>query len=377
MKTLGRRMAMGLRAQARKAALGLERLLPRPTVTGGAFPRRPITRVVVFGRLPNPTIDYYLLARLRAAGMPPARIVDIREVDLGTIEPVGTLVIICRYATRRLVTWIERHSAVLAGVALFTDDDIGAVITGSEAKLGYRLFLYHRALGPLRRLNRHLDMVWASTPALAEALSEAKAQVLPPAPPEELWQGSTEATVVDGSGAVSIVYHATAVHTKEHRFLRPIIEAVLRARPEVEFEVTADERTAPIWATLERVRVVPPSSWEAFLARTTQQGADIALVPLLRSRANETRAGTKRIDVVRLGAAGIFSESSAYGAPDGSAEPRLPNRRKVWIETILRLVDDPQARADAAAASRRLVVASSLAAGLGLPGLEAREAAGD
>lgn len=370
MKTLGRRMAMGLRAQARKAVLGLECLLPRPAVTGEAFPRRPITRVVVFGRLPNPTIDYYLLARLRAAGMPPARIVDIRDVDLGMVEPVGTLVIICRYATRRLVTWIERHSAVLAGVALFTDDDIGAVITGSEAKLGYRLFLYHRALGPLRRLNRHLDMVWASTPALAEALSEAKAQVLPPAPPEELWLGSNATDTPQGCGTVSIVYHATAVHTKEHRFLRPIIEEILRLRPEVTFEVTADERMAPIWSKLARVQIVPPSSWAVFLARTTRQRADIALVPLLRSRANETRAGTKRIDVVRLGAAGIFSASSAYGVPNGSAEPRLPNQRKVWIETILRLVDDPVARSAAAAASRRLVAVASAAADRGLPGLK-------
>ena len=369
MKALGRRIALGLRARVRKAALGIERMLPRPAVTGGAFPRRPITRVVVFGRLPNPTIDYYLVARLRAAGMPPAQIVDIRDVHLGTIEPVGTLVVICRYATRRLVTWIERHSSVLAGVALFTDDDIGAVITGSEAKLGYRLFLYHRALGPLRRLNRHLDVVWASAPALAEALSEAKAQVLPPAPPEEMWRGAAETESVDDSGKVFIVYHATAVHTKEHRFLRPIIEEILRLRPETTFEVTADDRTAPIWTDLERVHVVPPSSWEAFLARTTRQRADIALVPLLRSRANETRAGTKRIDVVRLGAAGIFSASSAYGAPNGSAELRLPNRRKVWIETILRLIDDPRARAEAAAVSRGLVVAASAAADRGLPGL--------
>ena len=369
MKALGRRIALGLRARVRKAALGIERMLPRPAVTGGAFPRRPITRVVVFGRLPNPTIDYYLVARLRAAGMPPAQIVDIRDVHLGTIEPVGTLVVICRYATRPVVTWIERHSSVLAGVALFIDDDIGAVITGSEAKLGYRVFLYHRALGPLRRLNRYLDMVWVSTPALAEALSEAKAQVLPPAPPEEIWRGSAETEPTDGSGAVFIVYHATAVHTKEHRFLRPIIEEILRIRPQATFEVTADDRTASIWADLERVHVVPPSSWEVFLARTTQQRADIALVPLLKSRANETRAGTKRIDVVRLRAAGIFSASPAYGVPDDSAELRLPNRRKVWIETILRLIDDPRARAEAAAASRHLVVAASAAADRGLPGL--------
>jgi hypothetical protein len=363
-------MATGVRGWARRIAIGLDKLLPRPKATGGAFPRRPIERIVVFGRLPNPTVDYYLAARLGAPGMPASRLVDVRDPALATLPAEGTLVIVCRYASRRLVAWIERHASVLAGVAFFTDDDIGAVITGSEARLGYRLFLWHRAVAPLRRLNRHVDVVWTSTPGLARALADPRAVVLPPAPPAAHWRrDDVPALPETGDGTVRILYHATAVHVREHRFLRPIVEAVLAARPQVRFEVTADAWAARLWAGLERVTVDAPTPWEAYLARTGRERADIVLVPMLRSRANAARAGTKRIDVVRLGAAGIFSASPAYGEADGSGEIRLANRRRRWIEAILRLVDDPEARAAVAAASRALVEAASRSAEEGLPGM--------
>ncbi len=67
------------------------------------------------------------------------------------------------------------------------------------------------------------------------------------------------------------------------------------------------------------------------------------------SEANDSRAGTKFIDVARLGAAGQFSDALAYDGGPQDAHPRLPFDERVWIEEILRLVDDPEMRAARAA----------------------------
>lgn len=370
-----KRRVRRLRAHVRRGLRGFARaiagLLPRPTVRAVATPSdRPIERIVVFARLPNPTLDYYLAARLAAPGMPPARVVDIRDKAIETLEAAGTFVLVCRYASRRVVSWIDRHGPDLAGVGFFTDDDIGAVVTGADATLGYRLFLWRRGLAPLARLNRHVDHVWTATPALAEAIGGDGVRVLPPAPAPEIWRG--EAPHRRDDTPLRIAYHATGVHLREHRFLVPVMTEVLRLRPNVVFEVTADDRARDLWKGIDRATVVAPTSWPAYLERTRRERADIVVVPLLRSRANRARAGTKRIDVVRLGAAGVFSASPAYGAPGDTDEVVLTNRRKIWIAAIVTLVDDPQARARAADATRRAVEAMAAEAALGIPELVAR-----
>lgn len=369
MKFMSRSLTNGLRSRIRSTMSRIEGVLPRPR--GGAvdFPHRPIERIIVFGLLPNPTIDYYFSARLNAPDMPPSRLVDIRDETLAALPAEGTLVVVCRYASRRLLTWIERNAPRFAGVALFLDDDIGAVVARAEAKFLYRLYLYRNALAPLRRLNRHLDVIWTSTPALATALADPRATVLPPAPPVHLTRGDEPVRPVAEGRRIRIVYHATVGHAPEHRFLRPVIAAVLAARPDVVFEVTAEGREAKIWSSVPAVVVTRPTPWSTYLRNTREHPADIVLVPLTKSRLNETRADTKRIDVVRMGAAGVFSASTTYGIADDSGEVRLPNRRGRWIEAILGLVDDPQRRREAALASKVLVEVASRRAQYGFPGI--------
>ena len=332
-------------------------------------------RIIVFGRIPNPTFDYYLAARLEAPGMPPFQVADIRGGETPAIEAEGTFVILCRYASPSVLRWIESNSGHLSGVGLFLDDDIPAVVTGKDADLFYRLFLWYRALWPLGRLSRHLDIVWASTPHLASRLAESKAVVLPPAPPKVLWSNAE----VDGVGApnqakreVLIGYHATGVHLEEHRFLRPIIAEVLRERPQVRFEVFADRRARGIWQGLDRVQIREPMPWIQYLADANERRIDIMLVPLAPSHVNGSRAPTKRIDVARYCAAGVFSESAAYGSFRDTDELRMPYAIDAWRQAILQLVDDSEMRRRAAIVMRQAVLQMTAAADTGLEVLKER-----
>lgn len=358
-----------------RLARWIERRLPQPRLREGATgrPRRTVKKIIVFGRIPNPTFDYYLAARLDAPDMPPYEVADIRGRETPTLDADGAFVIICRYASPSVLRWIESNAERLSGVGLFLDDDIPAVVTGKDADFFYRLFLWYRALWPLRRLNRYLDIVWASTPHLASRLRQARAVVLPPAPPKALWSNAHDDVVVYDrpEGEVLIAYHATGVHLEEHRFLRPIVAEVLRGRPQARFEVFADRRARAIWQGLDRVQIREPMPWIEYLADANDRRIDIMLVPLAPSHVNDSRAPTKRIDVARYQAAGIFSTGAAYGHASSGAELRLSYDPSSWLESILQLVDDVEGRDTAAIATHKAVLQMGLAADTGLEAFEA------
>ncbi len=353
-----------------RLARWIERRLPKPQLREGAsgYPRLPVKRIIVFGRIPNPTFDYYLAARLGARDMPPYQVADIRGGEVPSLEADGTFVILCRYASPNVLRWIERNKECLSGVGLFLDDDIPAVVTGTDADFFYRVFLWYRALWPLGRLNRHIDVVWASTPHLASRLAGAKAVVLPPAPPLALWQAArgNEEMHHQPNPEALIAYHATGVHLEEHRFLRPIIADVLRKRPKVRFEVFADRRAKAIWQGLERVQIREPMPWTEYLADAKARRIDIMLVPLAPSHVNDSRSPTKRIDIARYQAAAVFSVGAAYGSPDGSGELRLPYAADTWRGAIFQLVDDSEMRRSVAVATRQAVLQMTSAADTGL-----------
>lgn len=341
--------------------------LPKPRLRAGATgaPRKPIRHIILFGRHPNPTSDYYFAARLTAPGMPPHQMVDICSNDFSSLDADGAFIILCRYASATVLQWIEQKSSKLAGVGLFLDDDIPAIVTGREAPIGYRLSLFSLGLMPLRRLNRHLDIVWASTPRLADRLKSAHARVLPPAPSANVWDVPHQNTSTEEDGFL-IAYHATAVHVDEHRFIQPIVKKVLAARRHVRFEVFAGKASAHLWRGMERVTLRQQVSWSDYLAEALTRRIDIMLVPLSPSRVNDCRSSTKRIDVARAGAAGFFSVSEAYGFPDKSGEIRLPQDPTVWSDTLLALIDNPKRRQAAAQATRDLVAEMTSQAQTGL-----------
>ncbi|WP_117190676.1 glycosyltransferase family protein [Rhizobium terrae] len=327
-------------------------LRPMPRKRKYAAPRR-VARIIVFGQFPNPTYDYYFAARLAETDVSEILVVDIRDRPMPVLDPVGAAVIICRYMSGPILDWIEENARELAAVCLFIDDDIPALLADQEASLGYRWRLFIRAIWPIRRLNQHLDILWTSTEVLASR--HRHATVLPPAP---LLEHSSSNRLNGGSSTdsdiVTIGYHGTSIHIREHFFLKPIIERVLQDRPQARFEVFVNSRSKAVWRNMERVSVRRQVSWPEYLAEASSRSIDIFLVPLLPSRTNDCRASTKKIDVARYGAAAIFSACPAYGATDGD-EIRLPNDPALWYSRLIALIDDPHERSKIAQATRMAV----------------------
>jgi hypothetical protein len=300
--------------------------------------------------MPSPTFDYYLRSRLEEMNLPHV-VADMTGAALPALPARGSFALFCRYCDSKSLKWIEANAGQLGGVGLFLDDDIAAWLGDREVPLGHKLYLLHHGVRPIRRLNRHLDRLWVSTAELGTALGEPSAIVLPPRPSLSDFRRQA---AMRSSGPVRVVFFAE-YHSGEHQFLLPVVARVAAARPDAVFEVTESAAFAPQWRKLPRVTVSPFRPWPEFRSYTAETGADIALVPLLPNPINRSRAPTKRIDVARLGAAGLFSEQSCFVAGASSDEIFLPHDPGAWADAIVRLIDDAQLRRRIAAATQEVV----------------------
>lgn len=318
-----------------RAKLGA--LLPQPKTRSSSFTAVAPRSIVVFRQGPNPSFSYFLEERLRYYGAHIPVSVRCLDDDITDIEPTGCFIIICRYIGARLLKWIERHVAQLAGVGIFIDDDVSGIMLDIDAPLSYRAKLARFHLWPLRRLNPHLDIVWAPTPTLVELLKTngTVVRLLAPLPSAS---DSLPLGLSPRAGRLVIGYHATGIHYAEHVFLKPIVSEILLRHPNVVFEVSANGRNARVWRDKRfdqsRLRILPTLPWEEFSQRSRDCPVDIALVPLLDKRINMVRADTKRIDVCRMGAAAIFSKSDAYALNQHPDEILIENDHDAWIAAI-------------------------------------------
>ena len=336
-------------------------------------------RILVFTKGRNASFDYYIPARLKALGLPyEVRCIDKDRFD--GIDPDGLLVVICRYLRLRHANWIARNRRNLAGVAYFVDDDIAALVADAQNDPGYRLYLACLAILPMTILNRGLiTHLWASTDALASVLDAQRggAVLFPPAPviADHLPLGRPRPRP-----ALKIAYHATRSHHREHAFLVPVMEEVLRLRPQVRFEVMAKDKEARLWSKaaipVGRMRVLPPMAWPQYYRYSREEGADIALMPLLDGLANDSRADTKLIDCCRMGAAAVLSDAAPYRHHRDSGCVMVRNSPRQWVEALLGLIDDA-ARRDAAREAARICVLGMTLSQEPFPGVDGPTARGE
>lgn len=327
-------------------------VLPRPKGPLHQY-SQPVKRVLVITRLPNPTFDYYLAERLEALEGIPFHVHSITDKTAPTVEAKSTYVIVCRYIDGASLSWLEKNSAQLAGVSLFLDDDIPAVVSAPNVKLTFKLYVWKLGLYPLKRLNKLLSEVLVSTQELASIYQRfgATVRVLPPMPKAEFKPPANP-----NDKTVKIAFHATGVHHIEHEFLKPIIEDVLAEFENVQFELFANNDMAKYWRKAnikpQQLLIEPILKWPDYLNHVEQNPADIALVPMMRQFINAGRSDTKRIDVARMGAAPIFSKNSIYSRCAKPEEFHIENNPALWAKSIRALITDVEKRRSAAVAAQ-------------------------
>ena len=349
-------------------------MLPKPRALRAAQYRADrAERILVLSKQRNPTFTYYLEERLRQSKLP----VLVRDLidPLDDLQPDGLFVVICRYVRPGQLLWLFRHRRRLAGVALFIDDDLAATVIEPNGILSYRFYIWIMGILPLYLLNHLLSHVWASTPNLASRFPGTSVDLLGPFPPDASFRSGSGDQDKPASSRLVVAFHATGAHDAEHKFLMPILRTIADRYPDIGIEVVATGPVARLWRQSgipgSQLHVVAPLSWADYLLETSRRSFDIVLVPLLSNRTNDARADTKRIDVCRMGAAGIFSSGHVYERNTVAGEVLIKNATECWIDAISRLIEDVGGRAVAKKASLAALEKIRLTGSPDLPGLGA------
>lgn len=290
--------------------------------------------VVVLAPGDIPTVDYYLTPRLQ--GLYHRRI-DARSFDAtaASVLQKGAFVVIVRHASRRWLQAVRRVRDRLSGVAYLMDDDIPAAWRCRDIPLDYGLWTSGRYWAVRDRLAQVCDRVWVSTSVLQAR--HPQAQLLPPLP-------YLTSRPPAPAGTRRWGYHGTRIHERELRWLLPVVEVVQKSVPQAEFEVFGGPKVARWFAHVPRVRVLPPLTWPDYVQHALSSNLAVGVAPLLAGKFNAARSYTKAFDILRCGAAGVFSARTPYTALPQDAAVLLPDETQAWAGAIIRLLRDDDAR---------------------------------
>lgn len=243
-----------------------------------------------------------------------------------------SLAVVCRYLNAGWARQLRILRAADVPIVYFLDDDLFDPRAWAGLPWRYRLKLYRLGLKWRSWVALHASEVWVSTPYLARKYSILKPVVLKPVFPKH--QASIH----------RVVYHGTASHYQEHRWLIPILREIQRQRDDTLIEVFADSDLKKLYRAVPRTLLIHPASWTTYACHTRSCSASIGLAPLLPSAFNAARGATKYFDYAYLGAVGIYSARPPYvdfvqNGEDGLLLPEEPER---WVRAILSLLDSPE-----------------------------------
>ena len=281
-----------------------------------------------------PTVDYYIKHRLQSAQHAEVCYADVSQAPNDDMVVCGLFVVIVRYCSAVWLHFLKQYAEQLSGVAFVMDDDLPAAWRCQDIPLDYRVWTGWRYWKIQHSLSALCDRIWVSTPALLERYGLQAQSLLPPV-----------ANLADIQPMTAVGqrwgYHGTRVHHLELKWLLPVVAAVQRQMPDAVFEVFGDDRVRAMFAHIPRVVVLPYLSWPDYLEYCRHSTLSLALAPLLPGRFNSARAMVKVYDMLRCGAAGVFSQQLPYLPLQASGiHSVLANNHDVWSENILRLLTD-------------------------------------
>lgn len=293
--------------------------------------------IYIIGSPQNSTFELYIAPRLSKKAHRKCIFIDCHHQKAREVapKPANSMVIINRYVTREIITWLTENRSGLNAIFWLIDDDLAAMLIDRSIPLLNKIrpgaTLYFK-----RNLTKLADHIFVSSKTLAQKFPDASVSILPPVFNFESMQDRK-------FNSRQLLYFAK-MHTHEHSFLYPIVKQVLARNKNTHFEVIATGSWARRWRSLDRVTVLPEMNYPAYKAFiTNRKYGGLFLVPLQPTRLNASRSFAKLLDVAATGSAGIVSNHKAYqDFLETSEYPTVSYQKEDWIEHIERLIHQPE-----------------------------------
>ncbi|PPD40946.1 MAG: hypothetical protein CTY16_16755 [Methylobacter sp.] len=277
----------------------------------------------------NPSTDFFILPILVFGGH---TVVRCNHHDLPARDALTqAIVIFVRYVPANWAKLVAASRQQLRALIFFMDDDVLDFSASVGMPPVYRYKLAKLALRQRAWLRRQQARLWVSTPYLIDKYADWQPQLVLP----------TSTAFPDR--IKRIFYHGSiATHKAEIRWLRPVLEEVLRKDPQAVFEIIGKKEVFELYRGLPRVTVVHTLKWPAYQAFLAMQGRHVGLNPLLDIPFNRARSYTKFFDITRCGAVGIYTPDSTCAQVVGHQQHGLLVELdpSAWVEAILSLTQN-------------------------------------
>lgn len=261
------------------------------------------------------------------------------------------LVVFSRYggpiASHMLKVARDRHVPIIAH---FDDDLLGVPHELGPDK--YRRYNDPARLAAIRTVLEESDIVYASTPALAERLLERQIRV--PIVAGSIYCSAEPAVEAFPSDPPVVGYMGSGGHAHDLAIALPGIIRMLNERPNMRFELFG---TIPMPDSLRGfgARVIHHpfnSDYGAFLRQLGRLGWSVGLAPLADVPFNTVKANTKWVEYTSAGLAVIASDHPVYRSSCAMGCGVLVTENG-WFEAITRLVDGASERVEMVDRARR------------------------
>jgi hypothetical protein len=257
------------------------------------------------------------------------------------------LLVLSRYTSDRGRDWIRHARIAQVPVIFHLDDDLLAVPASlGEAK--YKAYNNPERLKALRDNIEASDLLYASTPGLAQRIADHSIRT--PIVAGEIYcsvaPDQVGALLPPASGPV-IGYMGTSGHAADLAMVLPAICEVMDAIPELQFELFGTIRVPEELSRFQsRVRHIPPvGDYKDFIAQLRSLGWWVGVAPLEDNPFNRCKADTKWVEYSMAGIAVVASDLPVYHRACADGAGLLASSTGEWANSLTALIHEPALRA--------------------------------
>lgn len=279
------------------------------------------------------------------------------EITASFTELRPNLLVLSRYTGANGLLWIEMARTKGLPVIYHIDDDL-LEVPKSLGEEKYRAYNAPERLAALRANMEASDLVYASTPELANRLAEH--QIKTPIVAGDIYcsiePNDVGATHPLATGPV-IGYMGTGGHSQDLEMILPSVIQIMERVPALQFELFGTINMPPELARFgNRVRHLPPvADYAEFVSFLRALGWWVGLAPLEDNAFNRCKADTKWVEYSMADIAVVASDLPVYHRACAGGSGILAGDSSTWFAAITGLLENPTMRtAQVAAATKKL-----------------------
>jgi len=266
--------------------------------------------------------------------------IDDKDLEFELLSRLksGVDVVVTRYIDKAWLEVLLKTRNKIRSITYLMDDDVLAAYQTLNLPEGYRTRMKSTALQDWSVMSFVCDNYINTSKKLSEKYAGNKSTLMHPT-----FFETNERLKAEIKSGITVSYHATGGHKNDIDFIAEIICKLLEKHRQVQFRIVLGGYCPEKLIGNPQIQVFKNMTWPEYQEFVRLERSDIGLAPLLQTPYNEAKSVVKLIDIAKLGAVGLFSDSVSYRDYIDSGDNGfiLPNEPTAWFKVLDFLIENP------------------------------------